>query len=425
MTRFQDQVRGKNILVFGLGTQGGGEGDRDWLIKEGAIVRVSDKDPKLSDEGQNSEQISWADIIIKNPSVPDDHELMLLAKDQGKPVLTSIAVFVKNTSLTTIGVTGTRGKSTVTALIAELLEKVFPGQVLIGGNVPGTSGLKLFDLESGKKYAVLELSSFQLHNFHDLQVSPDIAVITNLYPDHLNRYSDLKEYQRDKESIVRYQEASDLKIANADNPGAMEISQVGAGKLITFSTSTLNLTSLHLQGEHNRENIAAAQAVAHALGISDTLCQEVLESFEGLPYRLEKIREIDGVSFVNDTTSTTPIAAIKAVEAQKTPAILICGGASKNLPVTDLIDTLVKSTVVEKIILLGSKDIPDVTEELKKRAPEKILGQVDSLNEAVDLAFNNAKPGWTILLSPGFASFDLFKNEFDRGEQFNEIVAKL
>ncbi len=424
MKNFRDQVKGKNILIFGLGIQGGGEGDRNWLIKEGAIVRVSDANSALSDEGQTAEQIDWAEIIIKNPGVPDNHELILRAKAQGKLVLTSIAVYVQNSALTTIGVTGTRGKSTVTALIAKLLEKAYPTQVLVGGNVPGTSGLKLFDLEKDKKYAVLELSSFQLHNFHDLKVSPNIAIVTNLYPDHLNRYKNMDEYRQDKEAIVKYQSSSDLKIINRDNPDAVLIGKQGDGKLLSFSAQGLELSS-SLPGEHNRENLAAMVALANALNIDHSLCQAVANEFSGLPFRLETRRVHNGITYINDTTSTTPVATIKAIEALTNPTILICGGAPKNLPTDELVEKISSSKEVKHIVILGSKGIPEFVSRLKELAGDKVLGQHDNLESALREAKGHAGPGWNVLLSPGFASFDLFKNEFDRGEQFNELVRAL
>jgi UDP-N-acetylmuramoylalanine--D-glutamate ligase len=172
MNEFVRDIQGKKVLVFGLGRQGGGTGDADWLTRNGAIVRLSDKDLTLVPEGQTKEQIDWAEIILKNPGVPDEHELLLYAKSQNKPVLTSAAIFVKYTGVKTIGVTGTRGKSTTVGLITAMLEAAFPGQVMSGGNIAGTSCLTLFDQAENKKYVVLELSSFQLHAFHDMRVSP-------------------------------------------------------------------------------------------------------------------------------------------------------------------------------------------------------------------------------------------------------------
>lgn len=422
MNNFIRDIFGKKVLIFGLGRQGGGAGDAAWLKKHGAIVRLSDKDTELVKEGQTLEQIEWADIIIKNPGVPDDNQLILSGKSMGKEIYTSIALFVKYGDVKTIGVTGTRGKSTTVALIGDLLEAAYPGQVIRGGNIAGTSCLALFDQLEGVSYAVLELSSFQLHNFHELHVSPNIAVVTNLYPDHLNRYSSMDEYRLDKEAICKYQDNTDLCIYNSQNPGAQEIARNSKGRLVPFSFSQCESWQTTLHGIHNKENIAAMAAVAKELGIKESLAREVVAKFGGVPYRQEVVATIAGITYINDTTATTPTAAQKALLAATTPTIWITGGDTKRLPFFDLIVEAGSCPLLKKIIILGSKNIPDYVSALKDVAGDKIVGTAASMAEALDLARSVADPGDSILLSPGFASFDLFKNEFDRGRQFNDIV---
>lgn len=410
MNNFISEIQNKKVLVFGVGRQGGGTGDVAWLQAHGAIVRLSDRDLSIVPEGQTKEQIDWADIIIKNPGVPDENELITYAKSSNKPVLTSIAVFVKYAGVTTIGVTGTRGKSTTVALITSLLEKAFPGQVITGGNIPGTSGLDLFDQIEGlsrqkadKKYAVLELSSFQLHNFHDLKVSPNYALLTNIYPDHLNRYKDMDSYKWDKEAIHLYQKSGDFYT----NHPSSEL-------VIDWETP--------LPGLHNRENIAGAWAVVKTLGVSESMAREVVKNFTGIPFRQEKIAEIDGVTYINDTTASTPTAAIKALQGATSPTIWITGGDDKKLPFDELLTEIKNNQKLKKIVILGSKNIPDYISQLKSIAGNKIIGTAKSMQEAVGLAQSVAESGDAILLSPAFASFDLFQNEFERGRQFNEVV---
>jgi UDP-N-acetylmuramoylalanine--D-glutamate ligase len=412
MDTFEDFIKNKKVLVFGLGRQGGGTGDREWLLKHKAIVRVSDADTALVPEGQTKEQIDWAEVILKNPGVSDEHDLIVYARTLNKPVLTSIAVFVKYASIKTIGVTGTRGKSTTTALIKAVLEAAFPGQIISGGNIPGTSGLALFDEEvslpaqAGKKYAVLELSSFQLHNFHDLAVSPNYAILTNIYPDHLNRYKDMDTYAYDKSAIHLYQK-----------PGDFYLEYPSAETVMDWETS--------LPGIHNRENIAGMWGLAQHLGIPEELCRKVVKDFSGLPYRLEIIREVGGVTYINDTTSTTPIAATKALQSLTKPTIWITGGDSKNLPYDELLVEVKTNQYLRQVIILGSKNIPEYVSQLKEILGDKVIGQVHSMSDAVALAVKSSASGDIVLLSPGFASFDLFKNEFDRGDQFNAIVRGL
>lgn len=425
MNEFVDSLVGEKVLVFGLGRQGGGAGDAQFLTDHGAQVRLSDRDLSLCSEGQTEEQIDWADLIIKNPGVPDDHPLLQRASQAGKSVYTSIALYVKYATIPVIGITGTRGKSTTTALISHLLNTSYPEQIITGGNIPGTSGLALFDAQAGKKYAVLELSSFQLHNFHDLKVSPPYAVITNLYPDHLNRYVDMESYQRDKEAIGQYQKDSDHCLFNSENKGAVNIARVSPGIKHAFSAQSVVDWDTPLPGLHNSENIAAMWALAQVLGISERLARQAVQSFPGLPFRQEIIRQVGEVTYINDTTATTPTATLKAIYAQTEPTILILGGASKNLPDQELIDAIVNSPHIVGVIILGSLGIPTFTTSLHERAPAKILDTVKSMSAAVKLASDHATPHSRVLLSPGFASFDLFQNEFDRGRQFNEAVSLL
>ncbi len=425
MDSFENVIKGKRVLIFGVGTQGGGSGDRAWLEAHGAKVRLSDRNLEICKEGQTKEQIDWAEIIIKNPGVADDHELILYAKSLEVPVYTSIAIFVKYSNTITIAVTGTRGKSTTVALISELLNKAYPGDVIVGGNIPGTSGLGLLDLSIGKKYSVLELSSFQLHNFHDFKISPNISIITNIYPDHLNRYRDMQSYIYDKEAICMYQTPSDYCLFNQGNPGATSIGAKSPGQKIKYSGSDLQDVKTSLPGAHNKENLSAMFCLAKVLGIDPKLPYLVAESFRGLPYRQEVIRNIEGVKYVNDTTSTTPIAALTALKATDSPTIWITGGDTKNLPYSELLEEVKANPNLKQVIILGSKNIPDYVAQLKELLGKKVVGTVDSMKSAVDLARELASHGDTVLLSPGFASFDLFQNEFDRGRQFNALVEKL
>jgi UDP-N-acetylmuramoylalanine--D-glutamate ligase len=436
----QQYLTNKKILVFGLGRQGGGQGDVAYLSKHGFAVRVSDEQTLTqlgltSDQlissveyhlgDQTLEDIEWSDLIIKNPGVPDDHPLIAKAKELGKTIVSSVALFVKYSPCTTVGITGTRGKSTTTELIYQVLDHHFPGLVIKGGNIPGTSGLSLFDLVQDKKFAVLELSSFQLHSFHDMQVSPKIAVVTNIYPDHLNRYGGMKEYVHDKAAIIAYQKLGDFATINADNEEARAMGQSLENTPSYFSATDIKDWQLTIPGEHNRQNVAAMWSVVKYLGISESEAQAAIQDFTGIPFRQEKIGVVGGVTYINDTTATTPVAATFALRAQTCPFILICGGATKNLPLDIFLDEIKSNILLKKIILLGSHNIPEFTTPLNAFAKDKIIAQVDSMKEAVIQAHAYALPGEVVLLSPGFVSFDLFQNEFDRGRKFNDCVKSL
>mgnify|MGYP001228337025 FL=1 len=436
----QEYLTGKKILVFGIGRQGGGLGDANYLASNGYQVRATDilSEDELGHDksayapgltlslGRHLESdIDWCDLVIKNPAVPDDHPLIIRAKSKGKEVYTSISLFVKYAPLKTIGITGTRGKTTTTTLIYKIIESAYPGKVLLGGNIPGSSALSMFDECEGKGYAVLELSSFQLHSLHSQQVSPDYAVITNLYPDHLNRYVDMDSYRYDKEAIVRYQVPPGFTVYNAENEGSIKIASVSPVTKYPYVSKLASSYQTKLLGEHNQSNLSAAITLCQKLGISDDVIKKTVEDFAGVAYRLEQVRTLRGVVFVNDTTATTPVAAQAALTSIKGNIILICGGESKKLPHDDLVHEIINNDHVKKIILLGSLNLVDFTEALRRGCPSKIVGQAKSMSEAVSIAHSVSSVGDTILLSPGFASFDLFKNEFDRGEQFNKIVKSL
>ena len=283
----------------------------------------------------------------------------------------------------------------------------------------------LFDQSVGKEYAVLELSSFQLHSFHDLQVSPVYAVVTNLYPDHLNRYADMDSYAADKTAIVKYQKAPGFTVFNQDNEGSVLIASHTSVTKHPYSSTLATNYPTSLLGEHNTSNIAGAITLCQKLGINDEVIRRTVADFKGVPYRLELVRMIGGINFINDTTATTPVAAVIALRAIKGNIILICGGESKKLPHSEFVGEIINNDHVKKVIFLGSHNIPEFTEAIKSGAPAKLAGQVDSMAEAVTLARSLSVAGDTVLLSPGFASFDLFKNEFDRGDQFNDLVRAL
>ncbi|TXH03712.1 MAG: UDP-N-acetylmuramoyl-L-alanine--D-glutamate ligase [Candidatus Moraniibacteriota bacterium] len=433
-------LKNKNILVFGLGRQGGGIGDANYLARHGYIVRVIDRytlneldiapsmlEPniELSLGSEKQSDVDWADIIIQNPGVPDNHPLVLYAKEQYKQVVSAIALFVQFSPIPTIGITGTRGKTTTTMLIYDILNYIYPDQIILGGNLPGTSGLDLFDRCENKKYAVLELSSFQLHSFHHQQISPNYSVVTNLYPDHLNRYSTMDEYLLDKTAIVRYQKKPGFVVYNQENEGSIKIANYANVTKLPYQVSdTANITTL-LPGKHNLSNIAAAYRLATALNLESKKVLLAISQFKGVNYRQQLIATLNGVRYINDTTATTPIASVIALKAQTSPTILICGGESKNLPEEILLTEIKNNPHLAHLIVLGSHNLTGFVESLQELVPQKLAGQVNSMEAAVNLAAKLAKPNYTVLLSPGFASFDLFKNEFDRGDQFNHYVSLL
>lgn len=435
MTNGQDYFKGKKITVMGLGLLGRGLGDVKFLAEQGAELIVTDLKSEAELVSSLKELQSFPitfhlgghqladfrdrDLVLKAAGVPLNSPFIAEAVKNNIPVVMSTALFVSllPAGVTTIGITGTRGKSTTTHLIYELV-KAAGKRVFLGGNVRGLSTLALLpEIKSGD-YVVLELDSWQLQGFGDLKLSPQIAVFTNLLPDHLNYYGgDMEKYFADKANIFKYQKAGGTLVAGA---------QI-APRLLRDPAPELPADwRLKMPGEHNRENAALAKQVAAVLKIDPVVIKSVIENFPGVPGRLELVRDYQGIKIYNDTTSTTPDALLAGVSALATEAknlILIMGGADKNLDFTMV--TPVISRVVHEVILLPGTG----TEKLLANSYELSAVRVASLSEAVSLAIQKAKDGDTILFSPGFASFGPppggFKNEFDRGDQFNELIKNL
>lgn len=440
------EYSGKKILIVGLGLQGGGVGVAKFFAELNAQVTVTDKKTKeqLSQSidilkhlpvafhlgGHEVNDFLAADVIFKGPAVPWDLPEIVEAQKKNIPIEMDLAFFSQHCPARIIGVTGTRGKSTTVYLIYQLLKQSgFP--VYLGGSLPGVSTIDYLKTVTGNDWVVLELSSWALSGFHRKKISPHIAVFTNFYPDHLNYYQNMDEYLYDKRAIYLYQKPEDYLIINKALLPIIDSSHP-QGVQITFEASDFPGELKFLKGEHNRENAAAAAAVAKILKLDWSGSINFLKQFRGLPYRQEVVGKKGNVVFINDTTSTTPIATIKAIESFKDKKIvLILGGNSKNLPFIQLINKLNK---VEKVVLLAGSFTEEVVDSLRALMPEKISQRIyDNLEKAVGEAYRLAKGldsrfrgnDIIILFSPGATSFAMFNNEFHRGEEFNRIVSGL
>jgi UDP-N-acetylmuramoylalanine--D-glutamate ligase len=376
------------------------------------------------------------DLIIKAAGVPLDSPFVAEARAHGVPVKMESSLFALLTSATLIGVTGTRGKSTTTHFIYESLRKYYKnGKVFLGGNVKGLATLPLLK-EAGKgDLVVLELDSWQLQGFGDEKISPHIAVFTNFLSDHLNYYMRgghsethaMELYFADKANIFRHQNKSDYLIVS----GEMAHSIVKKYPLLQSEIVTVGKKDLPIDwhllipGEHNRENLALGMAVLRVLGCSAEEIKDSVEDFKGVPGRLELVREKDSVKIYNDTTSTTPIATIAALEAigdkSRKNIVLIMGGADKKIDMTKLLSVL--PDYCREVVLLPGTGTDTIKEKIKKYSPGML--EAENLPDAVSKAMSVAKAGDIVLFSPGFASFGLFQNEFDRGEQFNTLIKKI
>jgi len=431
----------KKVLIFGLGVLGGGVGAAEFFAKNGAVVKVTDLRSKdeLSDSierlskydisyilGKHTfSDFSWADLVIRNPSVPLKSSYLQYCFDNKIQVEMVDSLFCKLTKAKIIGVTGTRGKTTTATLIYKLL-KTAGFNAYLAGNIPGKSSLELLDKAGRSSYVVLELSSWQLQAFGWSKISPSVSVVTNIYEDHLNRYKDASEYIEDKKNIVRYQNKSDIAFLNKDDKRVCEFEKVAGGKVEYYSKDDLRqkARAIKLIGEHNRENVAASVAVAGFLGVNKDIAAAVLGEFSGVAHRFSLVREISGVNFINDTTATTPVSVIKALESLPVRrVILIAGGNKKNLSIREMGKVIAKRA--KAVVYLVGNGTDELRSLVRKEKRVKDLGVFSKMSRAVKMARTYAKMGDYVLLSPGFTSFAMYRNEFERGEDFCRVVKNI
>lgn len=433
---------GKRITVMGLGLLGRGVGDARYLAECGAELIVTDLKTReqLTESlaqlesftnitlvlGEHRlEDFRGRDLILKAAGVPFDSSYIAEAKKNNIPVRMSADLFAEISGVNCIGVTGTRGKSTVAHMVHALLKEAGK-KVLLGGNVRGVSTLALLAETTPEHIAVLELDSWQLQGWGDARMSPYIAVFTTLYPDHLNYYhDDLDAYFADKANIFLYQETEDTLILGAQCAPTI-IDRYGEkieSKIVVVDERELPDTwILRIPGQHNRYDAALALSAARALDIPDETSRKALESFMGVPGRLELVREVNGVKIYNDTTATTPeatnvaITALSDVGRTTSYIILIMGGTDKGLDMNALVAKLPE---MKRVIFLAGNG----TERIRGELPDAPV--YNALAPAVEDALAHAQAGDTILFSPAFTSFGMFKNEFDRGDQFTAIVQTL
>ncbi|MFH1076240.1 MAG: UDP-N-acetylmuramoyl-L-alanine--D-glutamate ligase [Pseudomonadota bacterium] len=441
------ELKNKNILVVGLGVTG--VATARFLKNRGASVTVTDQkkeqelkafQPLIVESGirmefgqHRIETFEKTDIIVISPGVPHTIEPILKAKERGIPVLGEIELASRFIAEPIIAVTGTNGKTTTTTLLGKMLEdsglKVF-----VGGNI-GNPLIAYADREEKAEIVVIEVSSFQLDTIDTFRAK--VAVLLNITEDHMDRYPDLDAYAKSKSRIFKNQQYDDTAVLNGSDPVVRSLSRNILSRKVFFSSkeekgvtisdesiiSQENMSRLladfKLPGKHNIENAAAASLAAFAAGGTFEGVWSALRKFKGLSHRLEYIDTLNGVDFFNDSKATNVDSVARALETFERPVVLIMGGRNKGSKFHALRDLIDKHT--KELIVIGEAK-EDIKAELGNIKP---VETATTMEEAVFKAYNAAKPGDIVLLSPACASFDMYNSYAQRGEDFCRSVANL
>lgn len=449
-------LHGKRVLIMGLGLHGSGIASARYASKQGAIVRVTDLRsaemlaPSIGTLAglpieyvlgeHRNEDFQWAEIVIHVPGVRRNSPYLQIARENGAYIEQEIALFFEACPGKIIGVTGTRGKTTTTTLIHHILrDNGMP--TVIGGNVSGVETLSLLPAISPETFVVLELSSWQLEGLAPHKISPSVSVMTNVYPDHLDTYNGMDEYAEAKANIFRYQHETDLALFNYDNVWTRRLGEEAKaetwytslecwGSFARHSTQVLPFlfSETPMIGKHNLENILLATTTARLLGVPDEIIGNTVRNFHGVAQRLEEIAVVKGVHYINDTTSTTPVAGRVALNAFDEPIVLIAGGNTKHLPLEGWPEAIVEKC--RDVVLLagtGTQELLPAIEQIVQKfgAADPVRGVFSDLTSAMDTAVSLSRDGDVLLFSPGFTSFGMFLNEFDRGDKFVAYVRRL
>ena len=467
----------KKVLIMGLGLHGGALSVVRWFIREGAQIRITDlktRQELLSSVAKiphgkvqfilgrhRRQDFLWADVVVRNPGVPRESSFLSLAEKHGAIVENEATLFFELVGRKRIiGVTGTRGKSTTATLLYQMLHKKYRHAVL-GGNMPDFPMFSILPhVKNTREPIVIELSSWHLEDLGRKKISPHTAIFTNLYPDHLNRYSNMRKYLLAKENIFKYQATDDIIVLNKDNSYTRSLNRKAPSKTFWFTKKSSGalgcyikknyiyfkkfkvtpLSSIRLLGDHNKENVLAAICAAKLFKISNSDIQNALKNFHGLQDRLEYLGVKRGRKFYNDTTATTPdgtIAALKTLSRIKNPRtrtssvqgrqelrikniVLIAGGSDKGIlqeKFNELAELIRKHC--KAVVLFSGAGSEKIKKSLTAcRLP--LTAGIKTMSDALGIAKSFAKRGDIILLSPACASFGLFLHEFDRGEQFKK-----
>ena len=453
-----DPLHGKTIVVLGFARQG--KALARWLPTIGARVVVSDgktaEELKLNPAeypgvefilgGHPDILLEGADLVCVSGGVPLDLPILQLALRYGVPLTNDAQLFMERCPAPVIGITGSAGKTTTTTLTGEIFKRA-GHRTWVGGNI-GDVLLSVLPIINPQDRVVMELSSFQLEL---MTVSPNIGAVLNITPNHLDRHGTMEAYAQAKSHILLHQKPHDVAVLGRDDAVARALEQITAGDVVWFSANEMvadgacligerlvvagdaspdgephvicERGDIQLRGDHNVLNVLAACGITGAAGIEPEVMSEVIREFRGVAHRLETIRSVDGVLYVNDSIATAPERVLAALRSYSEPLVLLLGGRDKKLPWELMLSlALVKS---RKIIAFGEfgEGIVQVVKRLC--GSEDPIICVKTLDEAVEQAAKVAQPGDVVLLSPGGTSYDAYPDFAARGEHFRKLVQAL
>ena len=408
-------------------------------------MQVSDLRAKLILGKKALDNLGQYDVLVRSPGVKTLRKELQEAREKGVKVTSQTQIFLEECPCRVIGVTGTKGKGTTSTLIYEMLKKS-GFDAYLGGNI-GQPPFDFLNKLTPQSVIVLELSSFQLQ---DVTISPHIAVLLMITPEHLNYHKDLSEYVDAKRNILKFQTEKDFTILNRDYLSSHESDVLTEGKVFYVSRErtgveqgcfvrdgavwvsmkgvewkVIALDEIKLLGKHNLENVCAAVMASTLSGSAKEDIVAVLSQFTGLEHRLELVRDVGGVKYYDDSIATNPESAIAGIEAFEAPKILILGGVTEGSSFEILGKMIAKNSSIKAVIGIG-KEWPNIKSEIiKHKSPILLIEGARDMHAVVQAAAKIAKANDIVLLSPACKSFDMFKNYKERGEQFKKEVARL
>ncbi len=404
------------------------------LLSE-AVSQVSDGDVTLRLGGHELSHLDGVDVVYASPGVPPEHVLLAEARRRGLELSSLVELFFALCPAPIVGITGSAGKSTTTSLVGDIFNAA-GRDVFVGGNI-GRPLLGTLEQMSASSWVVMELSSFQLE---PLSVSPHVALVTNVTPNHLDRHPSMEAYWAAKGQILRHQSPADWAVLNADDAwtlryrplgrvlrfsleGVVEGAYLARQRLMLLGEPLLDIADVPLRGRHNLANVLAAAATAHAAGIEREPMRRAIGAFQGVPHRLQTVAERDGVRFVDDSIATAPERSIAALLAYDEPLVLVAGGRDKHLPMRAWAELISKR--VKHVVLLG--EMSDLVEQAIHTAdPAYVaISRAATMDEAITQAARVSRSGDVVLLSPGGTSYDMYADFEERGRDFARAAAEL